>query len=128
MSLPLDVLPALDELDEVPRTGAQTVTRQGARVKSASGVYTPGPTTTITLRRAASWPISGTELMMEPEADRVAGMRRFVTDIRLHVGDGGSSDIINRSGERWRVKRCEHYAAAGNCWISDTVRLEAEAP
>lgn len=123
MSLPLDVAPVIDAF----RVGTLTATRQGARVKSASGVYGPGATTSITLSPVATHPLSGRDLEQYPEADRLKGMRAFYTRVQLKAA-GDASDFITYEGERWRVVNVYRAGDIGDSWIVHTVRLEANAP
>ena len=122
-AIPLDVLPLLTEYN----VGPLAVTRQGSRVKSASVVYGPGPTTTITLAKVAAHPLTGHDLIQHSEADRVAGLQRFYTAQKLLAADA-ASDVITYDGQRWRVVKVHRYGDTGEVWIVDAVRMESGVP
>jgi hypothetical protein len=71
-----------------------------------------------------------TLIEMVPDADRVHGMRLFISECRMYVtseqredGTSGTSDVIVWHGQKYRVRSVGDYSDRGGFWFAIADRM-----
>lgn len=98
-------------------TGTYVVTRT-ARGRTVRGRYEGGTTSALSIDASVS-PLSGEELLQNPELQSTSEVRQVITTSLLYVQTSAyDPDVIAIDGEPWEVVKVQDWTALGGFCVA----------